>query len=392
MKKSDLIITIGFATFIGSFFFLHLYTPDVQFSQNENRNLQLLPSFTFTDLKNGSYSSKLEDYTVDQFPYRDFFVGLKATSEWSLGKLENNNVYWTKEGVLIDRFYPVDYKQLDTNLDKVMAFSQKVDVPVAFTVVPTQNDIYAYHLNENTPLVSQKNVLDYVADYTHTSDGLISDTTWTPLNNENEGAYGSFQYIDIYSNLMAHNKEYIYYNTDHHWTTLGAFYGYQTIAANLGHTTREVHEYSETIVVEDFLGTTHSKASLPWAKKDVISTFVPNQGITYTNTTGVQSGYLYEDLDDHVKNQYEVFMAGNQPLVVIENKDHNTEKLLIIRDSYSNNMAPFFIEHYGEIHMVDMRTYKESMSEYIAEHGITQVLICYGVSNFCTDTNLIFLR
>lgn len=364
MKKSDIITAGIFVTFISVFFALHLLTPDTTFSENENRNLQTLPSFSWNDLTSGKYSTQITDYTVDQFPYRDFFVSLKATNEWALGKSENNGVYFVKDWVLIDKFLYEHHGQLDTNMDKVSNFINNVDIPISFTLVPTQNDIYKDLLPTNTPSVNQKELIDYVGNH--------------------------IPQINIYDTLMAHNDEYIYYYTDHHWTSLGAYYAYAEIISSLGYTPTSLDSYTVDTLATDFLGTTDSKSSLPWTKADTITTYVPNQEITYTNNSGAHNGYLYDTSLLGQKNKYEVFLGGNPPLAVIEGQGHG--KLLMIRDSYSNAMVPFFIEHFEEIHMIDMRTLKFSMSEYIIDHQIDMGLICYGLPNFATDKNLVFLR
>lgn len=353
-----------FITFISVFFALHIFIPDSSFSESENRNLQTLPSFSWGDLTNGKYSTQITDYAVDQFPYRNFFVSLKATNEWVLGKLENNGVYLAQDSVLIDKFLYENNGQLDTNIKKVSNFINNVDIPISFTIVPTQNDIYGDLLPKHAPTVDQKELIDYVGNY--------------------------IDQINIYDTLKNHNDEYIYYYTDHHWTSLGAYYAYAEIISLWGYTPVPLESYTANTLTTDFLGTTDSKNSLSWTKADTITTYVPNQEIIYSNNSGEHTGHLYDTSLLEQKNKYEIFLGGNPPLAVINGQGEG--KLLMIRDSYSNALVPFFIEHFEEIHMVDMRTLKLSMSNYIAEHQIDLGLICYGLPNFATDKNLVFLR
>ena len=43
-----------------------------------------------------------------------------------------------------------------------------------------------------------------------------------------------FRSVDVRQTLAEHKDEYIYYRTDHHWTSLGAYYAYQQLCGALG--------------------------------------------------------------------------------------------------------------------------------------------------------------
>lgn len=100
---------------------------------------------------------------------------------------------------------------------------------------------------------------------------------------------------------------------------------------------------------------------------------------------------LYDFSYLEVKDKYSMFLGGQQPLAVVKTPNTEAPKLLIIRDSYTDSLVPYLTAHFSEIHLIDLRYYKFSASDYIAEHGIDTALVLYSVPNFVTDSNLVWL-
>lgn len=370
MKRSNIAITSLFCLYIGSFFVLNLITEDVAFSNQENRILGQKPEFTFESLISGEFTAKYETYVTDQFIFRDQFVEIKSISERFLGKKENNSVYISKENTLIDKYKQPDYSKIDINLKYIDSFAQAVDIPVHFALIPTQNDIYAHKLPDNAPIYSQKEVIN------HSYDALS--------NNNNLFA------INVYGALLDKKDEYIYFNTDHHWTTLGAYYAYDETIKSLGKVPTPLTSFTKQTISTTFNGTIYSSSGVRYVSPDTIDIYTPNQKIDILDVSGLREDDLYNMSKLDNKDQYEVFLGGNDPLVTING--NGTGKILIIKDSYSNSQAPFFIENYEEIHLIDMRFYRIPMSQYIKDNNIDNVLIAYSMPNFTTDTNLVFLK
>ena len=104
------------------------------------------------------------------------------------------------------------------------------------------------------------------------------------------------------------------------------------------------------------------------------------------------AGRLYDRSYLEHKDKYSSFLGGNQPLCVLENPAiTDGSKLLLIRDSYSDSLAPFLAQRFSEVHLVDLRYYHTSVADYMAEQGIDTTVVLYSVSNFITDRNLIYL-
>lgn len=365
-----------FCAFIGAFFLMFIIFPDKEDSEQENRELQMLPEFSFESLFSKQFTSKFESYTTDQFPFRDSWTTLKARCEFFSGKQENKNVYLCENDTLIERYDAPDQEQLDTNMKAVASLSEQTNVPVYFCLIPGASEIYSDTIPKNAPNDSQLEVIDYC--YGHS---------------------GNVQNIDIYSAVNAHRDEYIYYRTDHHWTSLGAYYGAQAILSAMGMELAPLDSFQRKTVSEDFYGTVYSKSGITWVKPDSIETFADQaEGVQIFNYAGgeaVETG-LYDEYYLSHKDKYSFFMGGISPMRRLISANAEAPSLLIIRDSYTDSLIPFLQDKFSEIHVMDLRYYKaqlfnSSVAQYIAENNIDQVLVCYSVYNFGTDTNIFLM-
>ena len=194
---------------------------------------------------------------------------------------------------------------------------------------------------------------------------------------------------DIYAALTAHKEEDIFYRTDHHWTTLGAYYGYCATAEALGFTPTPLSSFTPETVSSDFFGTVFSSSGVRWVEPDSIEIFVPDTGYEirrYESPEGEEIP-LYDLSKLETKDKYAMFLGGNTPRLVIKNGS-GSDRLLILRDSYSDCEIPFLLAHYSEIHVLDLRYYRQSVKSYLQEHEIDTVLVNYSVSNFVSDLSI----
>ena len=384
-KRYCIFITALFCAFIGVFLVANAVSPDRTFSEVENRNLEQLPAVDFGtpeklfrdgNFFNGQFMRDFETYTTDQFIGRDAWVDLKARTERALGKKENNNVYFADNDTLITRFDQPAADRVTENLNYVNKFVENVDIPVVFSLIPTQACIWADRLPEGAPNASQTDLMAQ-------AQGAVTGATWA----------------DVYTPLMEHKDEDIFYRTDHHWTSLGAYYGYTGLASALGYTPVPLSEYTPTVRSTEFYGTVFSSSGVRWVKPDTITTYVPDDGITVVSHTYDNSGNpveeqraLYVESFLSVKDKYSMFLGGNQSLGVVTNTNNpDGPKLLIIRDSYADSLVPFLTAHYSEIHLIDPRYYHLSVKDYVEQNGIDQALVLYSVPNFVTDGNLFWI-
>ena len=373
-KRYCIFLSALFCAFLAVFLVAGAVMPDRTFSQIENRELQQLPELSADSVLSSKFMSDFETYTVDQFPGRDAWVDLKARTEKAMGKQENNDVYFCKEDTLITRFDEPDQQQLTTNLGYVDQFAQKAGVPVYFSLIPGAAEIWSDRLPEGAPNASQKDVIDQAA---------------STLQN--------VQICDTYTTLYEHKDEDIYYRTDHHWTSLGAYYGYAALMEAMGIDPVPLSNYTKTTVSEDFYGTIYSSSGVRWVKPDCIDTYVPDTGISVVSHTYDSKGNPVEEqrqLYDYsflsVKDKYSMFLGGNQSLGVVTTPNTDKPKLLIIRDSYTDSLVPFLTAHFSEIHLIDPRYSKISIPQYIADNDIDEALVLYSVPNFASVKNLVW--
>lgn len=376
-------MTKKYARFLSAFFCATLtlgftanaLTPDKEFSQVENRSLAQRPAFTAKDVLSGKFMADYETYVIDQFAGRDAWVAAKAWSERFVGKQENNGVYFCDDGSLITRFElsEDDQKRLESNLKYIDDFAAKVSGPVKVGLIPTAAKIWAEKLPAGAPNYDQ---------------GLVISQTLQTLTTP---AFG------LTDALAGHKDEAIFYRTDHHWTSLGAYYGYAALGPILGYEPLPLSTYTKATVSDEFYGTVFSSSGVRWVEPDEMDTYVPEDGITVTSHTYDAKGnpveeprQLYDKSYLTKKDKYAMFLGGQQSLGVVKTGNSDKPKLLLIRDSYSDSLVPFLTPHFSEIHLIDLRYYKRSTAQYIADNGIDQTLILYSVPNF-VESSLVWL-
>ncbi len=363
MKKTMNIITaVIFCIYIGGFGILHVMLPDRDFSPTENRNLSTLPEFSWETLVDGSYTADLETYLSDQFPMRDDWMGFKARYEYLIGKREFHNVYLCGD-TLISKI--TDSSRAEQNLaavDKLLALTDK---PVYLGLIPSAAETWKDKLPDGAPNYDQGAFLEQAKEL-----GAI--------------------WVDIGGVLSEHADEKIYYRTDHHWTSLGAYYGYTAFMQAAGLDVPELGEGKT--VADDFCGTLYSTSGIHWLEPDTIEYYVFDDAITVENGLTHEVGGLYDESKLQEKDKYSSFMGGNNPLYIIRNPNAATDKILVVvRDSYTDSLAPFLSQTYSEIHLVDLRYFRTSVAGYADSVNADEIFICYSVENFIKDADAVFI-
>lgn len=367
-KKYNFLVSLIFCVFVGGIAFLSAVLPDRSFSEMENRNLRLLPDLTYNRFISGRYMIEAEDYVSDQIAFRDSWVALKALGEYLSGKAENNGIYFASDSTLISRIDKPDATLLEENIHYLNTFAENTNVPIYFALIPTAASIWNDKLPEGAPTVCEKDLITQLYSQTDANT------------------------IDILSALNAHQDEYIYYRTDHHWTSLGAFYGANAIFKTLELDSLELDHYRANAVSNSFYGTNYSSSAAWWVEPDIIYTYVPETGKeVISNFTGKNlPGKLYDADYLETKNKYAYFLGGNQPLCVVKSQTEGPN-ILLVRDSYADCLTPFFSERFSEVHLIDLRYNRLSLQNYINENEIDIVLVLYSLSNYIEDKNQFFL-
>ena len=369
MAKNGRLTTAVFCLFLTGLLAWHIALPDRARSETENRTLAQFPQFSWENLKDGSFTAGMEDYFADQFPLRDDWTGLKARCEQLLGKRSFHDVYLCGN-TLISRVEEPDDAQVKKNLSYVNELAGMADGQVLLGLIPSAAEVWKDRLPAGAPSFDQPAFLEKAAEET----GLPA--------------------VDLLGALAAHAGEPIYYRTDHHWTSLGAFYGANALLNALGKEPLKEDDFTPQIASTDFNGTLYSTSGIHWLTPDTIEYWVPEDGLRVTTWKSgkAEPGQLYDRSYLEHKDKYSSFLGGNQPLCVIQNPEiTDGSKLLLIRDSYSDSLAPFLARRFSEVHLIDLRYYHASPAEYMAEQGIDTVVVLYSVANFISDRNLVYL-
>lgn len=349
-----------------------VFSEKEEFSETQNRYLAKFPEFTAKKVYNGSFTSGVEEYISDHFPGHDGWISAKTAIELLSGKRESNDIYILKDR-LVEKIPEPDMTKVQKSIDGIKQFSADNQTAPYVMIVPTQADIYRYELPANAPNPDQQ--------------AFISDV-YTALE-------GSAVPIDIYSVLSANRDDYIYYRTDHHWTTKGAYLAYTAAGRKMGYTPLDEDSFDIEHAGKDFRGTFYSKVLYDGIEPDTLDIWLPSAG-NYEPETEIYSTfgadpvihegmYFREYLD--VKDKYSTFFGTNQPMITVHTGNEG-EKLLIFKDSYAHCLVPFLTAHYSEITMVDLRYIQISYKELIDVSDYDRTLFVYNASTFMSDENL----
>ncbi len=197
--------------------------------------------------------------------------------------------------------------------------------------------------------------------------------------------------VDLYPEFQektAEGKE-LYFRTDHHFNTLGAYTAYSKLAEKMGISPYPEQDFQKTEVTDSFLGTMYSKSGFRFLPPDTMERWDLSEEEKYTLYTAdddtTREGLYFEE-NLLVKDKYTYFLGGNHALQVIK-KNTPGEKVLLIKDSYAHIAAPFIARHFSETHLLDLRYFKKNVSNYIAEEKIDRVIVMYSLSEFLESIN-----
>ncbi len=382
MKKySELITIVFFCLIVFSFAISFYIVPDAEYSEQEKRPLEQAPELNTENFFSGEYAKNINKYYADQFPLRSFFVKIKSAAELGLGKGENNGVLYSYDQLAMKEFaanniYEFEQSQKKTDriyldsvkvqLESVNKLADKLSVPLVTVLPPRTIDIADSKFQYDRP------------------DGDKMFDMMNEVLNEKTG------YIDTLSLLRPKYEqgEYVYYRTDHHWTTLGAYYVYCEIMESLGCGDKIIPKEEFNIEsVEGFIGSTAANANFPFFKKDVIEIWHLNDDNEYeVIADGEDMGGFYVKSFADTEDKYSLFMGGVHNTVSVTKKGEERKTLLIARDSFSDCLVPFLAREFNivTINLDIIQDVAFAASYYEAD----AVLIVYNAENIIKTANL----
>jgi len=334
------------------------------------------------NLLSGKYGKEYEDYSSDQFIGRDRWIGFKTRTEMTLGQVMINGVYLGKEESLFEQHlskYAGGDGRLEENAERKLTKlvsdikqyrSVCKDGEVRVMLVPSAYTIWENRLPP------------------YTASLQFSETDFLEEGREQiERSFpGERIWVDVQAVLAEHATEEVYYRTDHHWTTLGAYYGYTAWADSMDMDVVLAEKLEQKTVSSDFQGTLQSKLNIPW-EKDIIKVFLKPDEPMYELIYDMgekTSDSLYEESYLNTKNQYGFFLDDNHGLITIRTNGTKQQErsIVVIKDSYANCFVPFLTEYYGTVYVIDRRYYRGNVSEFLEEKQIQDVLVLYNVIQF----------
>ncbi len=364
-------------------------------SENENRTLARFPSAIDTvkwekaenvadywnaikwdyinNRKGNAFKDDFEKYMCDHIIGREIWVKTCNEMQTLSGKKEINDVY-TFNGQMFQTFKSYDEQQIATAVNAINLFAERhPDIPVSMMIAPTAQELVSNKIPSYVGLLSEKTFIDNIYKQTK-----------------------NISTIDCLSQLSAHSGEYIYYRTDHHWTTLGAYYAYAEASKTLGYSAYGASAFNIETASSDFKGTLYSRTLDDKVTPDVMEYYhlrenAPSIHLMTTDENGkpLENDSLYFRDFLNVKDKYSSFTGSNAPIVTIETGVKNGKSLLILKDSYAHALAPFLANHYSKITMVDMRYINVDLNYYLDLDEYDQALFMYNAITFAQDAQAI---
>lgn len=362
-----------FLIMLGIICLFNLVSGDKEYSEKENRMLQQRPQFTLAGIESGRLMEQYESYLSDQFVGRNFWVSLKTRIDLLAGKRESNGVFKGKNHYLLEDIASPDQEQMAQNIEAIESFENKYqDIPMYMMLVPNAANIESGKLPGFAVTEDQnqifRNIQKELGDY--------------------------INWVDVTKTLKKHKSEDIYYHTDHHWTTLGAFYAFQELASSMKLDTSKVSEWKSYAVTSEFNGTLSATSGYETGYEEPIYVYAPENiedapevVVNYVNEKK-KTATLYDSSKLEEKDKYAMFLGGNFPMIDIRTTADTTDRLLLIKDSYANCLVPFLVPYYREIIIIDPRYYYGDITEVMESNKITSVLFLYNGNTFVEDNSI----
>lgn len=364
---------------IGKVFILCLFlvaivcfiVPDKKKSDEENRMLETMPAFNLTSIMSGDFMEQWESYMSDQFVGRDLWRKLKVGLDRLGGSRMENDVYLGRNGQLLEDIALPEDGQYTANVKAVKDFAEEYpDIPMTVMLVPDAASVLSSSLPAFATVEDQRQMFSMV-------EREIGDLV---------------NWVDVYSILNSHKNEKLYYKTDHHWTTQGAFYVFQESAAGFGIEGDVSDDYVSYTVTDSFNGVLAAKSGVGLDEKEMIDIYVPTAGdddvvVNYVDEAKKTTS-LYDSSKLETRDQYAVFFGGNTSVMDIKTMSPNSKRLMVVKDSFANCFIPFLTPYYREIIVVDPRYYSGTMKDIMDTYRITDMLILYSGNTFFTDNHI----
>ncbi len=331
------------------------------------------PKMTMKNVLNGEYMEEYETYSSERFAGKGIAGSLDHSVQTLLGKRQSGGIYKGKDGFLAEKIAAMDEEDVDKSIQAIREFDNTYyNIPVYFMLVPNAANIQSDRLPASAVINDQKEQFQKI------KESLGEEIHW----------------VEVQDAFAGHRKEELYYHTDEHWTSLGAYYGYEVLAEAMALDTSKAPEMKSYVVNNDFTGSLSEKSGYEKGSKESVSVYVPKKQsdgvktvVSYENSE-TKTATLYDTLQLEKSDKYSLFLGGDHGIVDIKTTADTTDRLLILKDSYANCLVPFLTSYYREIVMIDPAQYDGNLQEVMQNTKFTSILFLYNGNSFVTDTHI----
>lgn len=356
-KKHSTIICAVYCAVVLTLSGLLFLLPKDDFSPRENRMLAKMPQLTAETVIDGRFTDNFSEFCADRFPFRTSMLTLNSSFELGLGKLETKSVMKGANGNLIKRLEYNNFEKIEENLSAIKSICDRATekgMDAVFFCAPRAVDVLS---NYCPPLF----------------DSEKSGEVWAHID--------TAKTLNEKLRQKAAAGEYVFYRTDHHWTSLGAYYAYCGLGEELGFSPYSLSDFTPKVASENFYGTTYSSALLPNVSPDKITAYryAGDNKIKVTDMSTGKTSTLYDFTALEGSSKYDFFLGGNKAHLRVES---GKPRLILIKDSFANSVVPFLARHY-DIDVIDPRYLREQLDDLLetlySSEKKPDMLILFGI-------------
>ena len=329
--------------------------PSKGYSEAERRALAQLPQLSQERLLSGDFAKDFEEYTLDQFPFREPFRQAKALFHRYVLRQNDNNGIYIAQGYAAKMEYPLDQKSAGhalTTFEKIYnSYLKDTGSAVFAAVIPDKG----YYLAEENGYLA----MDYDMLFSMVQQGM----PWAT-------------HVDITDCLGIGD----YYYTDTHWRQEQILPVVRRLSQAMGLTLPQDGDFTKVAVEQPFYGVYYGQAALPMEPENMYlmeSDWLKDCKVYNFETQSYSAVYDMSRLDGN--DLYEIYLSGPQSLLTIENPNAATDReLIIFRDSFGSSLAPLLTRDYAKITLVDVRYISAlRLGNFLDFHG-QDVLFLYS--------------
>lgn len=378
--KNAVVTTVFFLSILTAMAILSTVLPKKNVSELENRNLASMPTVTVQSLFDSGWIPGIQVYVQDHIAWRDRWIDLCSATETSVfRKTDKDGILLGKDGWMFSKYFAaegVHPSQFDKNVDAVAKFCARYGRRVTFILVPSAGLIYTDKLPDGAPQIEESVLLDTAFSAVAANDGKVLDLREAFLREK--------------ENIQ------LYYKTDHHWTTDGAYLAYREYCTQMDISDIFAVKAHTRQDVPGFLGTHYLASRWNRARSETLSYYVTDSTMTVFEIGGEDMFLPLYDMElvnreklDRM-DKYGAFLDGNHGYVELSGS--GTGRVLVVKDSYANSFVPFLTENYETIDIVDFRNFSYGLDSMIESREYDEIILLYSFYNFMKDNHVVYLN